>query len=110
MDLHIFAEKRGEPTKYNLIKQSFGVNITLRETKKYYNNSEEPSIEKLELNCYESAFFYLGLTDHIPSKYFLATKHNAKKIKNDNQVRKDSKILNLKVTIIHLLIADTILV
>lgn len=83
MDLHIFAEKRGEPTKYNLIKQSFGVNITLRETKKYYNNSEEPSIEKLELNCYESAFFYLGLTDYIPSKYFLATKHNAKKIEND---------------------------
>ena len=31
----------------------------------------------------ESAFFYLGLTDYIPSKYFLATKHNAKKIEND---------------------------
>ena len=31
----------------------------------------------------ESAFFYLGLTDYIPSKYFLATKHNAKKIVND---------------------------
>lgn len=31
----------------------------------------------------ESAFFYLGLTDYIPSKYFLATKHNAKKMLND---------------------------
>lgn len=31
----------------------------------------------------ESAFFYLGLTDYIPSKYFLATKHNAKKILNN---------------------------
>ena len=36
----------------------------------------------------ESAFFYLGLTDYIPSKYNLATKHNAKKIENDkiNQI------------------------
>ena len=25
----------------------------------------------------------IGLTDYIPSKYFLATKHNAKKIKNN---------------------------
>ena len=31
----------------------------------------------------ESAFFYLGLTDYIPSKYFLATKHNAQKIANE---------------------------
>ena len=31
----------------------------------------------------ESAFFYLGLTDYIPSRYFLATKHNVKKILND---------------------------
>ena len=30
----------------------------------------------------ESAFFYLGLTDYIPDKYFLATKHNAQKILN----------------------------
>lgn len=28
----------------------------------------------------ESAFFYLGLTDYIPNKYFLATKHNSQKI------------------------------
>lgn len=31
----------------------------------------------------ESAFFYLGLSDYIPSKYFLATKHNAQKIQNE---------------------------
>ena len=31
----------------------------------------------------ESAFFYLELTDYIPSKYFLDTKHNVKKILND---------------------------
>lgn len=31
----------------------------------------------------DSAFFYLGLTDYIPSKYFLATKHNAQKIQNE---------------------------
>lgn len=31
----------------------------------------------------ESAFFYLGLTDYIPNKYFLATKHNAQKIQNE---------------------------
>ena len=31
----------------------------------------------------DSAFFYLGLTDYIPSKYLLATKHNAQKIQNE---------------------------
>ena len=31
----------------------------------------------------ESAFFYLGLTDYIPSRYFLATKNNAIKIENE---------------------------
>lgn len=31
----------------------------------------------------ESAFFYLGLTDYIPSKYFLATKNKAIKIENE---------------------------
>ncbi len=30
----------------------------------------------------ESAFFYLGLTDVIPNKYFLATPNNVSKIKN----------------------------
>ena len=32
----------------------------------------------------ESAFFYLGLTDVIPSKYFLATSNNVSKINNQN--------------------------
>lgn len=31
----------------------------------------------------ESAFFYLGLSDYIPNKYFIATKHNAQKIQNE---------------------------
>jgi len=31
----------------------------------------------------ESAFFYLGLTDAIPSKYFLATSNNVSKINNE---------------------------
>ena len=31
----------------------------------------------------ESAFFYLGLTDVIPNKYFLATPNNVSKIKNE---------------------------
>lgn len=30
----------------------------------------------------ESAFFYLGLTDYIPNKYFIATKNNVRKINN----------------------------
>ena len=41
----------------SLIKESFNVNTTLRETNKYYNNTEDPSIKKLGLNCYESVFF-----------------------------------------------------
>ena len=41
----------------SLLKESFDVNTTLRDTNKYYNNEAEPSIEKLGLNCYESAFF-----------------------------------------------------
>ena len=32
----------------------------------------------------ESAFFYLGLTDSIPSKYFVASAHNSKKITKDS--------------------------
>ncbi len=41
----------------SLLKESFDVNTTLRDTNKYYNNEAEPSIEKFGLNCYESAFF-----------------------------------------------------
>lgn len=38
---------------------------------------------KLWLFTSESAFFYLGLTDAIPNKYFLATPNNVSKIKNE---------------------------
>ncbi len=51
-----FSNLAENERRKSLIKESFGVNTTLRETKNYYNNSEEPSIEKLGLNCYESAF------------------------------------------------------
>lgn len=47
----------------SLLKESFNVNTTLRETNKYYNNNEKPSIEKLGLNCYESAFFTKKVVD-----------------------------------------------
>lgn len=51
-----FSNLAENERRKSLIKESFGVNTTPRETKNYYNNSEEPSIEKLGLNCYESAF------------------------------------------------------
>lgn len=35
----------------SLLKKSFNINTTLRETNKYYNNDEIPSIKKLGLNC-----------------------------------------------------------
>ena len=39
------------------------INTTLRETNKYYNNDEIPSIKKLGLNCYESVFFTKKVVD-----------------------------------------------
>lgn len=53
------------------------------DTEKY--NSLEYIVKRYPNSIFtsESAFFYLGLTDYIPSKYFLATKHNAKKMLND---------------------------
>lgn len=52
----------------SLLKESFNINTTLKETNKYYNNNKEPSIEKLGLNCYESAFFTKNVIDKmIPS-------------------------------------------
>ncbi len=53
------------------------------DTEKY--NQLEYIVKKYQNSIFtsESAFFYLGLTDYIPGKYFLATKHNAKKIEND---------------------------
>lgn len=47
----------------SLLKESFNINTTLRETNKYYNNNEKPSIKKLGLNCYESAFFTKKVVD-----------------------------------------------
>lgn len=35
----------------------------------------------------DNAFYYYGLTDVIPNKYYLATKQKAKPIKNDNVVQ-----------------------
>lgn len=47
----------------SLLKESFNINITLKETNKYYNNDEIPSIKKLGLNCYESVFFTKKVVD-----------------------------------------------
>lgn len=47
----------------SLLKESFNINTTLRETNKYYNNDETPSIKKLGLNCYESVFFTKKVID-----------------------------------------------
>lgn len=48
-----FAENE---RRKSLLKESFEVNTTLKDTNKYYNNDLPPSIEKLGLNCYESVF------------------------------------------------------
>lgn len=47
----------------SLLKESFEVDTTLRDTNKYYNNEAQPSIEKLGLNCFESAFFTKKVVD-----------------------------------------------
>ena len=52
-----FSNLAENERRKSLLKESFDVNTTLRETNKYYNNEAQPSIEKLGLNCYESAFF-----------------------------------------------------
>ena len=65
-------------------KELYKIEIGLySDTEKY--NQLEYVVKKYPNSIFtsESAFFYLGLTDYIPSKYFLATKHNAKKIEND---------------------------
>ncbi len=53
----------------SLLKESFNINTTLRKTNKYYNNNEKPSIKKLGLNCYESAFFTKKVVDKMIFSY-----------------------------------------
>ena len=55
-----FAE---EERRKSLIKESFDINITLKETKNYYNNKEKPSLKKLGLNSMESVFFTKRIVD-----------------------------------------------
>lgn len=49
----------------SLLKESFNINITLKERNKYYNNDEVTSIKKLGLNYYESAFFTKKVVDKL---------------------------------------------
>lgn len=58
-----FSNLAENERRKSLLKESFGINTTLKETNKYYNNDEKPSIEKLGLNCYESAFFTKRVVD-----------------------------------------------
>ena len=52
-----FKNEAETERRKSFIKESFNIDITTKETTKYYNNNEEPSIEKLGINCYESVFF-----------------------------------------------------
>ena len=58
-----FSNLAENERRKSLLKESFDVNTTLRDTNKYYNNEAQPSIEKLGLNCYESAFFTKKVVD-----------------------------------------------
>ena len=58
-----FSNLAENERRKSLLKESFNVNTTLKETNKYYNNEEKPSIIKLGLNCYESVFFTKKLVD-----------------------------------------------
>lgn len=58
-----FSNLAENERRKSLLKESFNVNTTLKETNKYYNNEEKPSIIKLGLNCYESVFFTKKVVD-----------------------------------------------
>lgn len=58
-----FCNQAENERRRSLLKESFDINVTLSETNKYYNNHEQPSIEKLGLNCYESVFFTKNIVD-----------------------------------------------
>ncbi len=64
--LAIWLKRKEEKS---LLKESFNINTTLRKTNKYYNNNEKPSIKKLGLNCYESAFFTKKVVDKMIFSY-----------------------------------------
>lgn len=58
-----FCNNAENERRKSLLKESFDVNTTLRDTNKYYNNEAQPSIEKLGLNCFESIFFTKKVVD-----------------------------------------------
>lgn len=59
----IFSNRADNERRKSLLKESFGVNLTTKQTKKYYNNKEIESINKLGLNTYESVFFTKKIVD-----------------------------------------------
>lgn len=80
-------------TKYTL-KKLLDNNSFIKIKNSYY--SDTPYYDELELMFKKyseiilnnkSAFFYHGLSDHIPDKYFLATKQKAKKITFESVVQ-----------------------
>lgn len=69
-----FSNLAENERRKSLLKESFNVNTTLKETNKYYNNEEKPSIIKLGLNCYESVFFTKKVVDKmLPINIFKIT-------------------------------------
>ncbi len=58
-----FSNLAENERRKSLIKESFGVKTTLKETKKYYNNNEKLSVKKFGLNCYESVWFTKNVVD-----------------------------------------------
>ena len=66
-------------------KELFRIEKGYYSDRKHYDNLE--LITKKYPNAIftaESAFFYWGLTDYIPDKYYLATANNIKSIQDDN--------------------------
>ena len=58
-----FNNRAENERRKSLLKESFDAPLTLKETNKYYNNKELPSVEKLGLNSYESVFFTKNVVD-----------------------------------------------
>lgn len=69
-EMYFYNHAENERRK-SLLKESFNTPITLKETNKYYNNKERPSIEKLGLNSYESVFFTKKVVENMISKDLL---------------------------------------